>query len=134
MPPPRMRGDGRKAKDPRKTLLRLLGYLKKYWYILAIVAVCIVLTAVAQTNTSAALGSLVDKYILPMVASGSSDYSGSIHIFTLLKANQQDHNVDQNSCRNRDNGPVEVGILPGLGGIRRTNTQRQKAHSEQDGE
>ena len=79
-----MRGDGRKAKDPRKTLLRLLGYLKKYWYILAIVAVCIVLTAVAQTNTSAALGSLVDKYILPMVASGSSDYSGLLNFLIQI--------------------------------------------------
>ncbi len=84
MAPPRMRGDGRKAKDPRKTLLRLLGYLKKYWYILAIVAVCIVLTAVAQTNTSAALGSLVDKYILPMVASGSSDYSGLLNFLIQI--------------------------------------------------
>ena len=29
MPPARMRGDGRKAKNPAKTLARLLGYLKK---------------------------------------------------------------------------------------------------------
>ncbi len=84
MAPPRMRGDGRKAKDPRKTLLRLLGYLKKYWYILAIVALCIVLTAVAQTNTSAALGSLVDDYILPMVDSGSSDYSGLLNFLIQI--------------------------------------------------
>ena len=28
MPPAKMRGDGRKAKDPKKTLLRLLSYLK----------------------------------------------------------------------------------------------------------
>ncbi len=84
MAPPRMRGVGRKAKDPRKTLLRLLGYLKKYWYILAIVALCIVLTAVAQTNTSAALGSLVDDYILPMVDSGSSDYSGLLNFLIQI--------------------------------------------------
>ena len=75
MAPPRMRGDGRKAKDPKKTFLRLLSYLKKYWYIMLAVMVCIVLTAVAQTNTSAALGSLVDDYIQPMVDSGSSDFS-----------------------------------------------------------
>ena len=30
MPPAHMRGDGRKAKDPKKTLLRLLSYLKHY--------------------------------------------------------------------------------------------------------
>ena len=30
MPPVKMRGDGRKAKDPKKTILRLLGYMRKY--------------------------------------------------------------------------------------------------------
>ena len=30
MPPVRMRGDGRKAKDPKKTLGRLLKYLMNY--------------------------------------------------------------------------------------------------------
>ena len=29
MPPVKMRGDGRMAKDPKKTLLRLLSYMKK---------------------------------------------------------------------------------------------------------
>ncbi len=75
MAPPKMRGDGRKAKNPGRTLLRLLKYLQKYWYILAIVMVCIVLTALAQTNTSKALGELVDNYILPMVANKSEDFS-----------------------------------------------------------
>ena len=28
MPPVRMRGDGRKAKNPKQTLLRLMSYLK----------------------------------------------------------------------------------------------------------
>ena len=30
MPPMKMSGDGRKAKNPKKTFLRLLGYLKPY--------------------------------------------------------------------------------------------------------
>ena len=30
MPPVHMKGDGRKAKNPKKTLLRLLSYLKPY--------------------------------------------------------------------------------------------------------
>ncbi len=75
MPPARMHGDGRKAKNPGKTLLRLLSYLKKYTPILAIVFVCIIVTAIAQTTGSAALGTLVDDYILPMVASGSQDFA-----------------------------------------------------------
>ena len=37
MPPVKMRGDGRMAKDPKKTLLRLLSYLKKHAPVLAIV-------------------------------------------------------------------------------------------------
>ena len=74
MPPARMRGDGRKAKDPKKTLLRLLGYLKRYLGTLIIVMLCIVMVAFSQTTGSTALGRLVDRFILPMVASGSTDF------------------------------------------------------------
>ena len=41
MPPAKMRGDGRMAKNPKKTLLRLLSYLKHYWPILLLVLGCI---------------------------------------------------------------------------------------------
>ena len=64
----------KKAKDPKKTLFRLLSYLKKYIPTLLIVIVCIVLTAVASTTGSTALGQLVDNFILPMVAEGSTDF------------------------------------------------------------
>ncbi len=74
MPPVRMRGDGRKAKNPKKTLLRLLGYMRKYIPILVLVLICIVVAAVAQTTGSKNIGKLVDDYILPMVASGSTDF------------------------------------------------------------
>ena len=75
MPPVKMRGDGRMAKDPKKTMLRLLGYLKQHMAVLAVVFVCIIVTAFAQTTGSTALGSLVDEFILPMVASGSTDFA-----------------------------------------------------------
>ena len=74
MPPVRMRGDGRKAKNPGKTLLRLLSYMRKYIPILLIVLVCIYLAAQAQATGSENIGRLVDDYILPMVASGSTDF------------------------------------------------------------
>ena len=74
MPPVRMRGDGRKAKNPGKTLLRLLGYMKNYIPILLIVLVCIFATAFAQTTGSENIGNLVDDYIVPMVKSGSTDF------------------------------------------------------------
>lgn len=74
MPPVRMRGDGRKAVNPKKTLLRLLSYLRKYIPTLIIVLLCIAMTSVAQAAGSRSLGTLVDDYILPMVASGSTDF------------------------------------------------------------
>ena len=62
-----MRGDGRKAKNPGKTLLRLLSYMKKYIPILVLVLICIFLASFAQTRGSENVGSLVDDYIIPMV-------------------------------------------------------------------
>lgn len=74
MPPVRMRGDGRMAENPQQTLLRLLSYMKKYSATLVIVLAAIVMTSVAQTISSRSLGTLVDDYILPMVASSSQDF------------------------------------------------------------
>ncbi len=84
MHPAKMRGDGRMAKDPKKTLLRLLSYLKKYLPSLAVVLVCIFITAYAQTRSSTALGRLVDDYILPMVASGSTDFAPILKFLMTL--------------------------------------------------
>ena len=74
MPPVRMRGDGRKAKDPKKTLGRLLKYLMQYKLTIFIVLLCIFTTALVQSQSSTALGRLVDDFLLPMVDSGSADF------------------------------------------------------------
>ena len=74
MPPAKMRGDGRKAKDPKKTLLRLLSYLKHYTPTLILVMLCVFATAFASITGSTALGDLVDEFILPMVTAGSVDF------------------------------------------------------------
>ena len=73
-PPAKMRGDGRKSKNAKKTLFRLLSYMKKHIPTLVIVLACIFMATFAQTTGSAALGVLVDDFILPMVASGTADY------------------------------------------------------------
>ena len=75
MPPVRFSKDGRKARDPKKTLLRLLSYMKNYIPHLLAVMVCIVVSAIAQTRGSQNIGNLVDDYILPMVATGSRDFA-----------------------------------------------------------
>ena len=82
MPPAPMRGDGRKAKDPKKTFLRLLQYMKRYIPNLVTVMICVVITAFAQTKGSESIGNLVDDYILPMVASGSRDFTPLVRYLT----------------------------------------------------
>ena len=84
MPPVKMRGDGRMAKNPKNTLMRLLSYLKKYSATLVVVLLCIFLTAFAQSKSSTALGTLVDTYILPMVASGSEDFAPVLQFLLQL--------------------------------------------------
>ena len=84
MPPARMRGDGRMAKDPKKTLLRLLSYLKRYWLVLSLVLVCIIVSAVASIIGSTALGKLVDEFILPMVETGNSDTTALFDFITKI--------------------------------------------------
>ena len=74
MPPARMRGDGRKAKDPKKTFVRLLKYLLQYKITIFFVLLCILTSALVQSRSSVMLGTLVDEYILPMVAEGSTDF------------------------------------------------------------
>ena len=75
MAPPHMRGDGRMAKDPKKTFLRLLSYLGRHWPVLILVVLCIFGSAYASVTGSTALGRLVDDFILPMVSEGSVDFA-----------------------------------------------------------
>ena len=70
MPPARMMGDGRQAKNPKKTLLRLLSYLKNYTPRLIIVMLCVFATAMASITGSTALGNLVDPPATMVNAAG----------------------------------------------------------------
>ncbi len=73
MPPVRMHS-GRKAKNPGKTLLRILGYMTPYVGNLLGVLVCIVVAALVQIVSSENIGKLVDNYILPMIGANSTDF------------------------------------------------------------
>ena len=83
-PPPRMMMGGRKAKDPKKTFFRLLSYLKHYWFILLMVALCIVAVALTQSRSATALGKIVDEFILPMLENGSTDFAPLWEFLTML--------------------------------------------------
>ena len=76
MPPVRFGpGHGRKAKNPKQTLTRLLGYMSRYIPVLVIVVISIVVSAFASTRGSENIGNLIDKFITPMVKTGSTDFS-----------------------------------------------------------
>ena len=66
MPPVRFSKDGRKAKNPKKTLARLLSYLKPYRTTMIIVVICLLLSSLATALSSYSLQPLIDDYISPL--------------------------------------------------------------------
>ncbi len=82
-PAPGMGGGprGARAFGPRqpldkKSLGRLLGYVKPYWPRLILVLCCVILNAVATASAANFLGEVIDDHITPMLAQTSPDFSG----------------------------------------------------------
>jgi len=69
-----MRGDGRRAKDPKKTLTRLLSYMNPYRKTLVVVVICILLAAFAQAASSKSLEYIIDDYIKPLLGQENPDF------------------------------------------------------------
>ena len=84
MPPVKMKGDGRKAKNPKQTISRLLSYMAKYKATMAVVVICIIFSAIAQAVSSASLGTLVDNYITPMLSEIDPDYAPLLRFLGVL--------------------------------------------------
>ena len=84
MPPVKMRGDGRKAKNPKQTISRLLSYLGGYQKTLVVVVICIILNAIAQAASSASLGTLVDNYITPMLSQANPNYAPLLRFLGMM--------------------------------------------------
>ena len=84
MPPMRMRGDGRKAKNPKKTFLRLLGYLKPYLPRLIIMVLCIGLSTAASVASNASLERIIDDYITPMLGESAPNFAPLISFLCLM--------------------------------------------------
>ena len=70
-----MRGDGRKAKNPKKVLFRLLSYLKAYRTTLIIVLICLLVTTLASVAGSKSLEFLVDDYIRPLLKEANPNFA-----------------------------------------------------------
>ena len=84
MPPVKMRGDGRMAKNPKQTISRLLSYMARYKGTLAVVGVSVVFSAVAQAASSASLGVLVDDYITPMLSQAVPDFAPLLRFLGMM--------------------------------------------------
>ncbi len=84
MPPVKFSGDGRKARNPKKTMSRLLGYMKPYKWRLIGVMLCIILTTVAQVASNSSLSALIDDYITPMLAQTNPDFAPLIRFLFLM--------------------------------------------------
>ena len=81
MPPVRI---PRKAKDPKKTIARLLSYLSQYKRTMITVVVCIILSAIAMALSSSSLGTLVDDYIAPLLGQAAPDYGPLVKYLILM--------------------------------------------------
>ena len=86
MPPIRMKGDGRKAKDPKKTLARLLSYLKPYRGTMLLVVLCILISSLATALSSYSLDPLINKYITPLSGQVNPDFAPLIRFLILMGA------------------------------------------------
>ena len=82
MHPPK--GGPRKAKDPKKTIARLLSYLKQHRTTMILVILCIILSAVAMAASSASLGNLVDDYIVPMLSQENPDFGPLVKFLCIM--------------------------------------------------
>ena len=84
MPPVKMRGDGRKAQNPKQTFSRLLAYMGQYRTTMIAVVVFIFLSAIAQAVSSSSLGTLVDSYIQPMLDGKSVNLIGFLCLLAAI--------------------------------------------------
>ena len=84
MPPVRMRGDGHMAKNPKKTISRLFGYMKPYRKVMILVVICILLAAFAQAASSKSLEYIIDDYIKPLLQQTTPNFAPLIQFLCVM--------------------------------------------------
>ena len=63
----------------KNTLKRLLNYFGAYKALLAVVVVCVLISAIASAASSLFLRTLIDDYITPLIGVADPDMSGLLH-------------------------------------------------------
>ncbi len=84
MPPVKMRGDGRKAKNPKKTFSRLLSYLLPYKHNIIGMAICTILSTVASVMSNTSAGKLISDYVEPMLKQQSRDFGPMVQFLCVM--------------------------------------------------
>ena len=72
----KMRGDGMKPRSIGATVKRLMRYVARHRARLALVVLCIILSAVASVLSSTFIGMLIDDYIAPLLLEASPVFTG----------------------------------------------------------
>ncbi len=76
---------GKRSRDPKKTLSRLLRYIKDGYSVqFIIVLVCIIFSSAANVAGSMFLRTLIDDYIAPLLLEASPVFTGLIHAITQM--------------------------------------------------
>ena len=74
-----------KIKNPGKIFKRIFSYLLgRYKLAMAGVIVCIVISVLVSVRMTLAIQTFIDGYILPLLASGTNDFSGLSALFVQL--------------------------------------------------
>lgn len=85
MPKSQPRASGpQNRKISKDTIKRLLGYLAAYKVQLALVTLCILLSAVASVVSSLFLRTLIDDYIAPLLLQAVPDFSGLFKVIMQM--------------------------------------------------
>ena len=73
-----------KTQFDSKTLKRLLSYMRQYKKAMALVTVCILLSAIASAASSMFLQTLIDDYIVPLVGQDQPIFTGLIRALCTI--------------------------------------------------
>ena len=85
MGPGRNAGPRPKVENPGKVFKRILAYvMKQYKFQVILVLCCILLSVFAQVQGTLFMQTLIDSYILPLLAEKSNDFSGLLHAITRV--------------------------------------------------
>ena len=85
MGPGRNAGPRPKVENPGKVFKRILAYvMKQYKFQVILVLCCILLGVFAQVQGTLFMQTLIDSYLLPLLAEKSNDFSGLLHAITRV--------------------------------------------------